>query len=122
MKDQAIEIAENHLGYRGKMISSSKSGYMKRFPENLVIFNANVCTEEGKIWYGDIDLTLSYKDLTNLSKELDQTIYVLRELDGRFENEKTPRNERAVVRFFPEGGHKVDELVASTGKFNIKNQ
>ena len=122
MKDQSIEIAEKHLGYRGKMISSSKSGYMKRFPENLVIFNSNVCTEEGKIWYGDMDITLSYKDLTNLSKELGKIVYVLRELDGRFENEETPRNERAIVKFFPEGGHKVDELVESTGKFNIKNQ
>lgn len=122
MKEQAPGIAENRLGMRGKMISSSKSGYMERFPDNLVIFNANVCSEGEKIWYGDIDVTLSYEDLSGLAKDLNETIYVLRELDGRFENEEVPRTERAVVRFFPEGGHRVDEFVELTGRFKIKNQ
>ena len=122
MKDQTLEIAEKHLGACGRMISFSKSGYMKRFPENLVVFNSNVCTKGGKIWYGDMDITLSCNDLSDLSKDLKETIYVLREMDGRFENEETPRTERAIVSFFPEGGHRVDEMVESTGKFKIKNQ
>ena len=122
MKDQALEIAEKHLGRCDKMISFSKSGYIKRLPENLVVFNSNVCTKGGKIWYGDMDITLSYNDLSDLSKDLNETIYVLTEMDGRFENEEVPRTERAIVRFFPEGGHRVDEMIESTGKFKIKNQ
>ena len=122
MKERATEIAGKHLGMSGRMISASKSGYLNHFPDNLVIFNANVCTEDGKIWFGDIDITLSYKNLSDLSKELNQILYVLREMDGRFENESSPRINRAVVRFFPEGGHKVDELIESTRKINIENQ
>ena len=119
MKDQAHKIAEKHLGACGRMISSSKSGYMKRFPENLVIFNSNVCTKGGKIWYGDLDITLGYSSLSELAKELGETIYVLREMDGRFSNEEIPRTERAIVSLFPEGGHRVDEMIESTGKFKI---
>ena len=122
MKDQALEIAEKHLGHRGKMISFSKSGYAKRFPDNLVIFNSNVCTEEGKIWYGDMDITLSYNDLADLAKDLNETIYVLREMDGRFENEEVPRTDRAIVSFFPEGGHRIDEMWARPVDSTLKTK
>ena len=60
MKEHLYKIAEEHLGMRGKMISFSKSGYAQKNPDNLVVFNSNVCTDEGKIWYGDLDVTLSY--------------------------------------------------------------
>ena len=43
---------ENKL-IEGRMISASKSGYMKRHPDNLVLFNANVFDEDNKkIWWG----------------------------------------------------------------------
>lgn len=122
MKEQAAETAEKHLGMRGKMISYSKSGYSKKFPDNLVIFNANVCTKEGKIWYGDMDITLSYDSLSGLAKALNDTIYVLREMDGRFENEEFPRTERAIVSFFPEGGHKIDEMWARSADSTLKTK
>jgi hypothetical protein len=108
------------LGFPGKMISSSKSGYISKNPENLVVFNSNVCTEEGKIWHGDLDVTLSYGSHSEMSRETGQTIYVLREMDGRFEYESNPQIDRAIIKFFPEGDHEMDGSLNSSRIFNIK--
>jgi hypothetical protein len=90
------------LGYPGKMISGSKSGYCKRFPDNFAIFNANVCAGKNKIWHGDIDLTKSKDDLLRLASELNEQIFILYEMDGRFENEKSPRIENYAAVFNPD--------------------
>lgn len=72
----------------GRMISGSKSGYREKYPDHLVVFNANIVTESrGKVWYGDLDLTLDTPKLVEVSKELGEPMYVLREMDARFENE-----------------------------------
>ena len=101
------------LGYHGAMISGSKSGYMGSKPKNLPVFNSNVIAiiddQPVKVWYGDIDVTLSIEKLKELSNRLDTAIYVLREMDARFENEKTPRVEHFVV--------KVDRDEVVLGKF-----
>ena len=120
--EQNYSIAEKHLGMTGRMISFSKSGYSQKNPGNLVVFNSNVCVEEGKIWYGDIDITVSYDSLSGLAKETGKTVYVLREMDGRFENEKSPLLRRAVIKFFPDGGHDILENLSYHKKFNLKNQ
>ncbi len=90
------------LGYHGKMISGSKSGYSSSKPKNLPVFNSNVIAslsgELVKIWHGDIDITLSIEKLKELSTHLDAEIYVLREMDARFENENNPRIENFVVK------------------------
>lgn len=92
---EATSKAREILGFPGAMISGSKSGYRQAYPKNLPIFNSNVVTEKGKIWYGDIDLTLSESKLKELAKAINQTVYVLLEMDGRFENESSPRLDRA---------------------------
>lgn len=72
----------------GRMISSSKSGYRERYPDNLVIFNANIITEKGgKVWYGDLDITRDFDVLKEIADELQEDLYILRELDARFGNE-----------------------------------
>ena len=38
---------EKTLGYSGRMISASKSRY-----KGNAIFNANLCTDKRKLWYG----------------------------------------------------------------------
>jgi hypothetical protein len=107
------EIVEK-LGLPGKMISASKSGYRERNPKNLVVFNANLITitqereilmkpVAEKIWYGDIDITLSREDLVDLSNELQKTIMVLYEMDARFENENRPKIDRFVYKVTPTG-------------------
>ena len=120
--EQNYSIAEKHLGMAGRMISFSKSGYSQKNPDNLVVFNSNVCIDEGNIWYGDLDVTLSYDSLSDLAKETGKTVYVLTESDGRFENEEKPRINLAVVKFHPEGGHEVTSPLSYYKKFTLKNQ
>lgn len=100
-------IALSLLGMCGRMISDSKSGYMQRNPRNFAIFNANVCTKIEKIWFGDLDVTLSKQVLSQLAQKLNEDIYVLYEMDGRFENEDKPLIQRHVVNFTSEGNMKL---------------
>lgn len=108
MKEKANAI----LGWEGRMISGSKSGYGRRYPDNLAVFNANVVADmepAKKVWYGDLDVTLDLPKLKELSKEIGLDILVLWEWDGRFENEEKPRVESAVIRVRPDGTHKLGE-------------
>lgn len=117
------EIIVKRLGYYGAMISGSKSGYGRMYPKNLAIFNSNVCLESKKIWWGDLDLTLSKDKLIELSKELNDVVYVLYEMDGRFENEEKPLIDRYVVKFSPDGTYEVNERYKEyfTKKLTRKN-
>jgi hypothetical protein len=100
------------LGYPGRMISGSKSGYRDRNPDNFAIFNSNICTEAGKVWFGDIDVTLQKETLCELAKANNETLYVLYEMDARFENEESPLLSKAAIKFLPDGTFKVaDRLV-----------
>ena len=83
------------VGHSGRMIGWSKSRYAEKNSNNCPIFNANICIKEEpyKVWYGDIDLTLSRQALRQIAVETDTDIYVLRETDARFEHEKNPRFE-----------------------------
>jgi hypothetical protein len=72
----------------GRMISFSKSDYRDKNPNSVCYFNANIVTaKEGKVWYGDLDLTKDGEVLKTIAEETNTIIYVLRELDCRFENE-----------------------------------
>ena len=85
------KVFAQHGFMMGKMLTSSKSSYRNRYPDNLVVFNANVFVDTpeftGKIWYGDIDLTTEHQKLKDIATKLGTTLYVLWESDGRFENE-----------------------------------
>jgi hypothetical protein len=85
----------------GRMLNASK-----RCPEgHICVFNANVCTKDGKIWYGDIDLTADMADLKKLAADKSTPIYVLYEGDGRFHNERNPLLDRAVAIIHPSGAY-----------------
>ena len=87
-------IFENEKLLSGRMISHSKSSYRDKFPDNEVYFNANIFVlGEGKIWYGDIDVTNDREKLENIARELGKDLYILREMDGRFENEELKDSE-----------------------------
>jgi hypothetical protein len=73
--------------------------YFSAHPDNLVVFNGNVCTDDGKIWYGDLDITKDEDKLTELASKLGCRIYVLREHDGRFDNEDAPLLGQAVASY-----------------------
>jgi hypothetical protein len=97
-------VAEQILGPAGRMISGSKTGYSHRHPDNLPVFNANICTRErGKIWFGDLDLTLDEPQLLELAGALDERVYVLYERAARFGNEETPALDEAIVSLSPDG-------------------
>jgi len=89
MSTQLISESFRNNGFHiGRMISGSKSGYRERNPNNEVYFNANIFTlEEGKVWYGDLDLTKDLSILETIAKSTGKDLYILREMDGRFENE-----------------------------------
>lgn len=85
----------------GRLISQSKSGYVRNFPENEPIFNARIYTEEyyekekngdikdffagaeTEIWYGDLDLTLDSGALQQIADEIKVNIVITTEY-GQF--------------------------------------
>lgn len=82
------EVFKNHGLNPDRMLSGSKTGYYSQHPNNLVVFNGNIIIEKhGKIWYGDIDITLEEDKLQAIANELCRDLYILREMDARFENE-----------------------------------
>jgi len=91
----SVKAGEAHLGTCGRLVSSSKTGYWARYPDNLVVFNANLCTKWGKFWFGDMDVTREFDTVQKLADELKETVYVLSEHDARFEYEDSPRLEKA---------------------------
>lgn len=75
----------------GRMIAASKSEYCKSHQGDLVIFNANVITKEhGKIWHGDLNVTLDFDNLKNIADQIGEDLYILMEGDARFGYEKQP--------------------------------
>lgn len=101
------------LGYPGHMISASKSAYCKNYPKNFVLFNANICTKNNKIWYGDLDLTITKDKLIKLAIELNQDLYIFYEHDCRFEKEcNFDINDSAVI-FYATGAFEIGEKCKS---------
>lgn len=94
------------IGITGRMISGSKSLYRRAHPDHTVVFNANLCTAGGKFWYGDLDITLDQERLQELADTIGETVYVLYESDGRFENEGRPLLHNAIAQFNPTGNEK----------------
>lgn len=88
--DRLFEILCNHKFDIGRMISGSKSGYIDANPDSVVVFNANILSKYGKVWYGDLDLTKDADKLKEVAEEYGDKIYVLRESDCRFGKENEP--------------------------------
>jgi hypothetical protein len=103
LAERYAEALHEILGYPGRMISYSKSGYHEAHPERAAIFNASVCVTDGTLWWGDLDLSLDEAKLAELSKQIDEIVYVLYEADGRFENEQRPLLGKAVYSVTPTG-------------------
>lgn len=83
-------FAEKVMGFMGRMIGSSKSIYRYDNPENVIVFNANLATrKDGKIWYGDLDLTKDHEKLMELVSKIG-VFYIFYESDLRFGKEEKP--------------------------------
>jgi len=92
------EAAELLLGHSGRLIAGSKSAYRKYYPKNLVLFNANLVVRGRKVWHGDLDLSRDEALIVRLAELIQDEVYVLYEMDARFENEDSPRMDKAVYR------------------------
>ena len=89
-------LMASHGFHVARMISGSKSYYLDNHTGNVVVFNANIVTvEDGKVWYGDLDLTVDGPELKQVAEEAGKVFYVLREMDGRFGAENQPAAELA---------------------------
>lgn len=73
----------------GRLVAFSKATYSKKHPNNLVLFNANILTlKGGKIWFGDLDITVDSDKLQKVANELNEELFILREFDFRFVNQQ----------------------------------
>ena len=88
-----VKIFEGNDFYNGRMIGGSKSDYHNQYPNDLIVFNANVLTRtHGKVWYGDLNVTQDEKILKSIAEQVNEPLYVLYEMDARFGNEEIDRN------------------------------
>lgn len=95
-------IVEKTMGWPGQYLAGSKGDYERQFRDHVVVFNANLVAvgdSADKIWYGDVDLYIDSDKLQTLANELKKDIYVLREMDGRFEKEEYPDLGKPVAIF-----------------------
>jgi hypothetical protein len=63
-------VLRETVGKHGRMIAGSKSDYRKAHPSSATVFNANVVTQDGKIWYGDLDLARDECKLVELARRI----------------------------------------------------
>lgn len=95
-------LARIILGSVDRMLCRSKSFYRAAHPDHVVLFNANLVTESrGKIWFGDLDLTIDRERLVRLANSLGEPLYVLREFDARFSTARDPAFHQAVTVIAP---------------------
>jgi hypothetical protein len=110
--EQQALIKEN-LGYCGQMLSGSKQPIRTAGRSHLMVWNGNLVVEGfGKVWYGDIDVTRDEKKIKKIALGFKSTVYVLREMDARFETENNPQIKNAV--------YITDGLTSSLGESVIK--
>ncbi len=119
------QVAKDILGYPGKMISGSKSFYREKFPDHVVVFNSNIFVGKTKIWFGDLDITESIDNLKDLALSLGEKVYILFEYDGRFDKEKNPSLDNAVITIGEHGEVSLHENLQESidkGKLKLKWQ
>lgn len=94
---EAEALARWFLGPAGRLLAYSKTEYRRLFPTNVFAPNANLFTDEAKIWFGDLDLTFDEDVVVEIAVRLGATIYVLHEHDGRFAGRDLEPNLYAAV-------------------------
>lgn len=94
MNERFLHIFEQHGLHIARMIGGSKTLYRMNHPNDEIYFNANIFTlSDGKIWHGDLNYTLDQEILLKIASEIGKDLYILREHDGRFDNEELTEEE-----------------------------
>lgn len=108
-----LKVFEENGFYVARLIAGSKRIYKENHPNDIVMFNANIIVEpEGKIWYGDLNITLDILILHRIAKTIDRDLYILWEMDARFGNESQPIEQlklRSRITILKDGGYKINE-------------
>ena len=91
----SIREIQKHFDAHGfcdaRMLGAHKIDYRMENEGDLIVFNANVLMSGyGKIWYGDLNLTLEWVILKSIAQSLNTTLYILWEMDARFGEEGKP--------------------------------
>lgn len=96
----AREASARLIGYPGRMITGSKTGFGRRKPDHAAVFNAGVIVDGSEVWWGDLDLTEDADRLRALAAELNCSISVVYE-GGRHSRPISPLWTAAL--FTPDG-------------------
>jgi len=95
-RKKATHAFESHGLSMGRCFGS-KSLYQNMHPKCDFIPNANVFTRRrGKVWFGDLDLERDKSALERVARRLGCRLYVLSEMEGRFDEATRPH--AAVIR------------------------
>lgn len=103
------KIILKKLGDKGTLISFCESDYRRHHPDNIVVFNSNIIINNKRVWFGDIDITLSKEILMELSRETNNEIYILYQRDVSVDNENNPNINNYVAKFSPDGSYKLNK-------------
>lgn len=88
------EALQKHGFSNGRMISYSKSTYMRANEGHKVYFNSCIYDSNGvQIWYGDLDLTKDSRKLNKVAKESKQEFYVTPESGFRSDFNKITKEQ-----------------------------
>lgn len=113
-KPQSLDVLANHGFLKNRMIALNRDTYIKRNPNHKAIFNANIATLEGKIWWGDLDLNIDSKALQQVANELNTTLYILRSSAYRFIKKQGADydvEKFAVKKFFPKSNQTKKNII-----------
>jgi len=97
--DPHVEEVAGGLGLLGgRMLSPSKSAYHRAYPSNIVLFNASIADDEGRLlWWGDLDLTRDESKLVDLAQKLERRLHILFEGDGGWLDRRRIAIEAAAI-------------------------
>lgn len=99
LSDEQVTQIDQILGPRFKILSFSKGQYSSDYPDHLVIFNSVIVSSRyKKVWHGDLDITKDEEKIKDVSSFLQDTLYVLYESDGKFENSEKPLINKHVIK------------------------
>ncbi len=91
------QVINETVGGIGRMIAG-----MKIAPKgHICVWNANIIVDGKKVWYGDLDLTKDAKKLQTCADTIGKPLYILREMDARFDTANAPKLDRAVAVIQP---------------------
>ncbi len=86
------DLIELVFGPPGATLNATKS-------DPKILYNANLIVGDTKVWYGDFNFISKKYKLQDLARTINMKVYLLCEMDARFDNEENPLLNKAVLAF-----------------------